>query len=169
MLTQAGAKRIKCCRLVHMYLVWGSVIRVRRLNGGVSAESARGGNLPGFHSLPGTGPCPQYTHPCQDLPPHPTPTFLIVPQFHEIAFHLKRSARNRQPFHFLIKAKKTASSFDHYCFEQKIFGSSQNFYLRFAPPLLLKLRLDQIFLQNWLTISNKSNPSDLLGVCTSYR
>ena len=167
MLTQAGAKRIKCCRLVHMYLVWGSVIRVRRLNGGVSAESARGGNLPGFHSLPGTGPCPQYTHPCQDL--RSPRTFLIVPQFHEIAFHLKRSARNRQPSHFLIKARKTASSFDHYCFEQKIFGSSQNFYLRFASPLLLKLKLDQIFLQNWLTISNKSNPSALLGVCTSYR
>ena len=114
---------------------------------------------------------PTYVRICAS-PPHPTPsprTFLIVPQFHEIAFHLKRSARNRQPFHFLIKAKKTASSFDHYCFEQKIFGSSQNYYLRFAPPLLLKLRLDQIFLQNWLTISHKSNPSALLGVCTSYR
>ena len=114
---------------------------------------------------------PTYVRICAP-PPHPIPsprTFLIVPQFHEIAFHLKRSARNRQPFHFLIKARKTASSFDHYCFEQKIFGSSQNFCLRFAPPLLLKLRLDQIFLQNWLTISNKSNPSALLGVCTSYR
>ena len=122
MLTQAGAKRIKCCRLVHMYLVWGSVIRVRRLNGGVSAESARGGNLPGFHSLPGTGPCPHYTHLCQDL--RPPRTFLIVPQFHEIAFHLKRSARNRQPSHSLIKARGKQPS--HL---QKLFGSSQNFYL----------------------------------------
>ena len=109
---------------------------------------------------------PTYVRIC--APPSPR-TFLIVPQFHEIAFHLKRSARNRQPFHFLIKARKTASSFDHYCFEQKIFGSSQNYYLRFAPPLLLKLRLDQIFLQNWLTISHKSNPSALLGDRTSYR
>ena len=64
---------------------------------------------------------PTYVRIC--APPSPR-TFLIVPQFHEIAFHLKRSARNRQPSHSLIKARGKQPS--HL---QKLFGSSQNFYL----------------------------------------
>ena len=59
MLTQAGAKRIKILPQDSCVSCLGACNQSERgLNGGVSAESARGGNLPGFHSLPGTGPCP---------------------------------------------------------------------------------------------------------------
>ena len=59
MLTQAGAKRIKILPQDSCVSCLGVCNQSERgLNGGVSAESARGGNLPGFHSLPGTGPCP---------------------------------------------------------------------------------------------------------------
>ena len=119
MLTQAGAKRIKCCRLVHMYLVWGSVIRVRRLNGGVSAESARGGNLPGFHSLPGTGPCPQYTHLCQDLRPPIPPHLSHCPTISRDRLSSQKERQKSPTLSFSDKGqRKTAQSFAKAFWEQ---------------------------------------------------